>query len=145
MSLPPSFCANQGVAYIIVLWNNTSVTWNCVRDCSNFALWYWSAWRSVQNIWNMVSCKYFWLLWSIPTKLWASHGADQTAFGKNFESMLYSCLLNDFYFALRSILGGRSGETYDECWILSILAVLLLFFKFWAVHRVPNTWFAWNK
>ena len=63
----------------------------------------------------MASCKYFRLLGSIPPRFWAVPGADHTAFGKNFESVLYGCVSNAFYFALRSHSRGRSAETYKEC------------------------------
>ena len=38
------------------------------------------------------------------------------------ETMLYSCVPNGFYFALRSMSTGRSAQTYEQCSNLSIFS-----------------------
>ena len=48
-------------------------------------------------------------------------------FLKNCRIMYYSYVLNGFYFILWSILA--SGQTYEDCWILSLFRRLGLFFQ----------------
>ena len=38
--------------------------------------------------------------------------------------MSHSCVTNGFYFSLRSRSGGKSVQTYEECWDLSIFSCL---------------------
>ena len=38
--------------------------------------------------------------------------------------MSYSCVPNGFYFSLRSRSGGRTAQTYKECWSLIIFSRL---------------------
>ena len=44
--------------------------------------------------------------------------------------MLYSCVPNGFYFSLRLRSGGKSAQTYEECWYLSIFSRLDTFLQF---------------
>ena len=48
-------------------------------------------------------------------------------FLKNCRIMYYSYVLNGFYFILWSILA--RGQTYEDCWILSLFRRLGLFFQ----------------
>ena len=41
----------------------------------------------------------------------------------------FSCVRNGFYFVLRSILAGRSAQTYEECSNLRIISLLGLFLQ----------------
>ena len=50
--------------------------------------------------------------------------------------MSYSCVSNGFYFSLRSRSGGRSAQTYEECWNLNIFSRLSPFLQFfWQVKE----------
>ena len=71
----------------------------------------------------MISFKYFGSLWSVSSRFWAGLGAVHTVFHKNSENMFYNCLVNDFYYALKSILATRSAQTYGECSNLSIFGL----------------------
>ena len=44
--------------------------------------------------------------------------------------MSYSCVSNGFYFSLRSRSGGRSAQTYEECWNLNIFSRFGPFLQF---------------
>ena len=61
---------------------------------------------------TMVNFKYFWLLWSVSLRFWASLGF--------VLGMFYNCMLNGFYCTLKSSSARRSAQTYGECSNLSI-------------------------
>ena len=89
------------------------------------------------NLWKMVNFKYFRQLWSVFSRFWVGPGAVHTGFCNIYESMLYNCVPNGFYFSLaRSRSGGRSAQTYEECSNLSIFSRLGLFLHFfWQVKE----------
>ena len=87
-----------------------SVTYNCVLNCFSFVLRSWLAGNCAQII-SMVSCKYFWQLWSVSSKFWAVSGTNYTVFHKNQETLFYRRVHNCFSFLSGSKSARKIAQT----------------------------------
>ena len=85
---------------------------------------FWSLWFHIASASAQIKLNqwflYFWPFWSLFSVSWADQGLANIKCARNNRNVIYSCVINSFYFSLWSKSVGRSDPTYEN-WTFIII------------------------
>ena len=85
---------------------------------------FWSLWFHIASASAQIKLNqwflYFWPFWSLFSVSWADQGLANIKCPRNNRNVIYSCVINSFYFSLWSKSVGRSDPTYEN-WTFIII------------------------